>query len=132
MGETFEKNMRKFLNEEYDRIIELEEKLQPVRDLIKQKKYKEATKVCSDIFMTVDPNFLYRNKYIISKMGELEPDEFDRWLHNPIPFEHYPYSEYYGYDERERQPLQLPMVLADERLYNTKVYKPIEGSIEDE
>lgn len=122
MNETWFENRMKKLVEDHDRLIDLEKEFQPVRDLNKEKKYAEAMEACANILSKLDSNFMYEYKYIIAKMGSLEPDEFDRWLHNPVPYKHYPYSTFIEYNEQDRNILPLLTVFADERIYD-KIYK---------
>lgn len=122
MNETYFENRMKKLSEDHDRLIELENEFQPVRDLIKKKKYAEATEACANILSELDSNFMYAYKYIIAKMGSLEPEEFERWLHNPVPYKHYPYSTFVEYNEQDKKLPPLPAIFADEHVYD-KIYE---------
>ena len=100
----------------------LNKDMNQVRDLIKEKKYQEACKTCSDLLVTLPGNFVNRYRSIITRMIDMTEEEFNECMSRP--FKVYPYSQKI---ERTETPPKLPAIIATEH-YDVIEYIPINNS----
>lgn len=102
------------------RLFQLNKDLEPVRELINEKKYEDANKLCASILEGLPKDFLFRWNRIISMMLDMTQEEFTEW--SKTPHKHYPYS--HMIEPNDEKP-QLPAVIATEP-YEIKEYNPID------
>lgn len=108
--------MPKTLNErmknDFNLLIKLENDMQPVRDLIRERKFCEANRLCSDLLNKQYGSFVARFRKLIAPMAYLDPDEYMEWLTQK--------KKYYLYDmsipSENNNPQKLPAVIASERI----------------
>lgn len=111
--ERIEKEMRT--------LLKLEEDLQPVRDLIKEKQFAEAAKIGNDILEKVHGTFVVRYRKLIEPMFRLDPDEYKEWIRQP----HYKY--HFHITTEHNDPLRLlPQIVAD-KPYDAYKFEPLKG-----
>lgn len=113
------KSLNERMKDDFNLLIKLENDMQPVRDLIREKKFCEANKICSDLLNKQYGSFVVRFRKLIEPMTYLDPDEYMEWLTQKKV--HYPYSTIIT---SENITPKLPVIIASERIV-VQDYEPI-------
>lgn len=120
------------LLKEYNQLLELNERMDPLRELVNNAdmdpeafmcRVKEEVSKLEDVLHSP----LARKYYpIIDKMLSMTKEKFKTYMNTPIKY--YPYS--FPFPENTKE-LQLPMVFADERIYNKLYEGEVDGESKD-
>lgn len=124
--------MSNLSNDRYEKdanlLFKLEEDMQPVRDLIKEKKFREANQLLSDLLNQQYGSFVVKYRKLIEPMTYLNPDEYAEWIKSRHNF--YPYTTPISRELKESP--KLPAIVSFERIIPQPFVNILKGETHDD